>query len=229
MKLLGDYEKLVNAFLNKNYIFINYDELDLKNDKQVILRHDVDVSIDLALKMAILENNSNIQSTYFFLLSNLSYNLLADENIKKVKKIRKLGHNISLHFDLSIYQNPRKGFINEKKIFEDVFDENINIISIHQPTSAFLDNPENYFPIQNTYENKLLKKIVYFADSGGSFRYGSPLKSKAFQESKNIQLCIHPVWWMNSKKTVQKTIEEVSKSKSDNFIKHIKSTIKTFN
>ena len=76
---------------------------------------------------------------------------------------------------------------------------------------------------------EIIKKIAYFADSGGSFRYGSPLKSKAFQESKNIQLCIHPVWWMNSKKTVQKTIEEVLKNKSDNFIKHIKSTIKTFN
>ena len=81
MTLLGDYEKFVNAFLDKNYLFISYDELDLKNDKQVILRHDVDVSIDLALKMAILENNSNVKSTYFFLLSNLSYNLLADGTI----------------------------------------------------------------------------------------------------------------------------------------------------
>ncbi len=162
MTLLGDYEKFVNAFLDKNYLFISYDELDLKNDKQVILRHDVDVSIDLALKMAILENNSNVKATYFFLLSNLSYNLLADENIKKVKKIRELGHNISLHFDLSIYKNPRKSFIKEKKIFEDVFDENINIISIHQPTKAFLSNPENYFSIQNTYENKLLKKNCLF-------------------------------------------------------------------
>jgi hypothetical protein len=229
MTLLGDYEKFVNAFLDKNYIFISYDELDLKNDKQVILRHDVDVSIDLALKMAILENNSNVKSTYFFLLSNLSYNLLADENIKKVKKIRELGHNISLHFDLSIYQNPRKGFLYEKKIFEDVFGENIDIVSIHRPTKDFLNNPEDYFPIQNTYENKLLKKIVYFADSGGSFRYGSPLESKTFQECQNIQLCIHPIWWINSKKTVQENIEQILKNKSDNYINHIKKTIKTFN
>ena len=45
---------------------------------------------------------------------------------------------------------------------------------------------------------------------------------------KNIQLGIHPVWWIESEKNVSKTIEKVLKYKSINYRDHIKNTIKTF-
>ena len=40
-----------------------------------------------------------------FLLSNNSYNLISDKNKKLLIKIRELGHKISLHFDMMIYDN----------------------------------------------------------------------------------------------------------------------------
>ena len=40
------------------------------SDKDVILRHDVDASLEAALKMAELENKINVSSTYFILLSS---------------------------------------------------------------------------------------------------------------------------------------------------------------
>ena len=50
-----------------------------------------------------------------------------------------------------------------------------------------LENPENYFPITNTYEKKLTKNIKYISDSGGTFRYGHPLESETFLNFENIQ------------------------------------------
>ncbi|OUW96535.1 MAG: hypothetical protein CBD97_01395 [Pelagibacteraceae bacterium TMED237] len=226
--LIGNYKTFLKKFIDANYKFIKFNELDINDNRQIILRHDVDISIDLALKMAHIENDLNVSSTYFFLLTNDSYNLLCDKNIAQVKKIKDLGHEISLHFDLSIYNNPKSGFILEMEIFNKVFDEKIYITSIHRPKKVFLNKPDQYFIIPNTYEKKLNENAKYFADSGGHFRFGNPIDSEEFILGKNIQLGIHPVWWIESEKNVSKTIEKVLKYKSINYRNHIKNTIKTF-
>ena len=225
---LKNYKNFLNKFLDNKYEFIFFNEFKEKSVNKIILRHDVDLDIDLALKMAEIENSLGLKSIYFFLLTNQSYNLISDSNIKKVTGIKKLGHQISLHFDLSIYDNPKKGFAMEKKIFNNVFNEDMYITSIHRPNSSFLANPENFFEISNTYEKKYIKKIAYFADSGGSFRFGNPLKSKEFLDNKNIQLCIHPIWWINSYENVNLTLENNLVKKSIENKVHFKKTIKSF-
>ena len=226
--LIGDYKIFIKKFISKSYNFINFNQLDVNDNRQIILRHDVDISIDLALKMAYIENDLNISSTYFFLLTNESYNLLSDKNIAKVRRIKELGHEISLHFDLSIYSDPKSGFIFEMEIFNKVFDEKIYITSIHRPNENFLNKPDKYFTIPNTYEKKLTENAKYFADSGGNFRFGNPIDSEEFNSGENVQIGIHPIWWIESEKNVSKTIEKVLKNKSIKYRDHIKNTIKTF-
>jgi len=226
--LIGDYRTFIKKFIDNNYRFIKFKELNGSDNRQIILRHDVDISIELALRMAQIENDLNISSIYFFLLTSKSYNLLSNENIANVKKIKKLGHEVSLHFDLSFYDNPKSGFLFEMEIFNKVFNESIYITSIHQPNKDFLNNPEEYFSVPNTYEKKLVESTKYFADSGGHFRFGNPLDSKEFSSGSNIQLGIHPVWWIESKKNVSDTIEKVLENKAKKYRDHIKETIKTF-
>lgn len=64
--------------------------------KNIIIKHDVEDKIDLALKSAILENELGIQSIYyvhgFFLDSDYSIDIL--------KKISQLGHVIGYHYDV---------------------------------------------------------------------------------------------------------------------------------
>ena len=38
-------------------------------DKQILLRHDVDLSLDHALDMALLEKDNDIHATYYILLT----------------------------------------------------------------------------------------------------------------------------------------------------------------
>ena len=76
------------------------------SDKDVILRHDVDASLEAALKMAELENKINVSSTYFILLSSEFYNPFTLESSKIIKKILKLGHKLGLHYnELFIIEN----------------------------------------------------------------------------------------------------------------------------
>ena len=65
-----------------------------KKNKFLVVRHDVDFSLDKALEMAELEAKQNISATYFILLHSQYYNALSEQNIKKIKKFIKLEHEI---------------------------------------------------------------------------------------------------------------------------------------
>lgn len=222
------YESLLERFLDKSYKFIFFPELKIREKSQIILRHDVDLDLDLALQMAIIENSLGIKSTYFFLLRTDSYNLISDTSHDIVYQIKELGHSVSLHFDMLLYENVKDGLHKEKDIFSHYFKTEVDIISIHRPTDNFLKNPESYFNVENTYEKKYLKNIQYFADSGGSFRFGYPTQSSAFKNNDNIQLLIHPVWWIIDGNDVKNKVNKVINVKSKKLGVHFKKNIKTF-
>ena len=222
------YESLLERFLDKSYKFIFFPELKIREKSQIILRHDVDLDLDLALQMAIIENSLGIKSTYFFLLRTDSYNLISDTSHDIVYQIKELGHSVSLHFDMLLYENVKDGLHKEKDIFSHYFKTEVDIISIHRPTYNFLKNPESYFNVENTYEKKYLKNIQYFADSGGSFRFGYPTQSSAFKNNDNIQLLIHPVWWIIDGNDVKNKVNKVINVKSKKLGVHFKKNIKTF-
>ncbi|MAR62460.1 MAG: hypothetical protein CMC45_01100 [Flavobacteriaceae bacterium] len=227
--LFENYSSFIEKFHKKGYKSYFFEEFDNKKNNQLIIRHDIDLDIDLALEIAQIENAINAKSTYFFLIRSESYNLLSIENIEKVKKIRDLGHKISIHFDLMIYKDVHEGLNKEIEIFENFFDEKIEIISIHRPNKDFLNNPENFFNVRTSYENKFTKdNISYFADSSGLFRFGNPLDSLDFKENQNIQLLTHPVWWTTNQNDVNSCVESVIENKNIKIREHFQKNIKTF-
>ncbi len=127
------------------------------NSKTLFLRHDVDFSIDFAHSLAKFEFNQNVQSTYFFMLTSNMYNLFSNYNRTLVKNIAEMGHKISLHFDPSAYESLEK-FLDEKKIFENTFEINIEIVSIHRPRLFLNDNNINLSGIAQTYQDIYFKK-----------------------------------------------------------------------
>ncbi|MDC3287648.1 hypothetical protein OAV00_01785 [Candidatus Marinimicrobia bacterium] len=226
--IFENYESLLERFLNKSYKFIFFPELQIEENRQIILRHDVDLDLDLAFQMAKIENSLGIKSTYFFLLRTDSYNLISDTSADILYKFKELGHSVSLHFDMLLYENIKDGLEKEREIFAYYFDTEINIISIHRPNDEFLKNPEGYFNVENTYEKMYSKDIQYFSDSEGSFRFGYPTNSNAFENNKNIQLLIHPVWWTTNGNNVINTVNKVIYKKSKKLELHFKKNIKTF-
>jgi hypothetical protein len=192
-KLQKEYVNLINKFKNKGYDFKTFDKY--KNSSSVILRHDIDFSLDSALTLAKWNSQEEITATFFFMVSSFSYNLMQNEEKDKVNAIKELNQRISLHFDPTAYKDLKKGFSIEKSLFEALFNEKIEVFSVHRP-GDFLKNPNITLDFcKNTYDHKFQKKMKYFSDSGGEFKYGEPWNSKEFNENKNIQLLIHPIWW----------------------------------
>lgn len=191
--MLDNYLDFIDAFQNAGYKFQKFND-NISNQNSILLRHDIDFDCELAYEMAIIESQKSIVSSYFFLLSSNSYNLFSKTNMNYVKQISSLGHDISLHFDSTIYDNIEIGLRHEIEVFEKLFSVKINTISLHRPSKEFFGL--HLFPnIQSTYEKRFFNEISYFADSGGLWRYGSPIQSSAFFEKKSMQVLIHPIWW----------------------------------
>ena len=60
-------------------------------------RHDVDLSLDAALRMAELEADAGAHATYFLMTERVFYNLDSAEGERALARLRELGHRVGLH------------------------------------------------------------------------------------------------------------------------------------
>ena len=195
---LGSYEELITAFLANGYQ-TQFFSSEIKPERQLLLRHDVDFDCGYAAEIASIENNLGVKATYFFLLTSDSYNLLSKRNARIVSEIKNSGHQISLHFDPLIYgEDFLQGFQLERDIFEKNFETELKTISIHRPNDFFLNFDETLDGVEHTYQKKYFHDIKYISDSQGVFRFGHPFDSEAFKAKKSIHLLIHPIWWQGA-------------------------------
>lgn len=194
-KYLGSYEDLIKAFIENGYETKLFDS-SIEPKNHLILRHDIDFDCQYANEIACVENSLGVKASYFFLLTNDSYNLLSQKNKSRVFDIKEKGHRISLHFDPIVYgADFLEGFRYEREVFERTFQTKIEIVSIHRPTEFFLNYDEKLDDVEHTYQKKYFKDLKYMSDSGGNFRFGHPLEDEDFARKNSIQLLIHPIWW----------------------------------
>ena len=190
---LYNYLNLIKSFKNIGYHFRGFDD-EIQKNGDLLLRHDVDFDVSLALKLAEHESRIEVSSTYFFLIRSDSYNILSPQNFESIQQIKDLGHHISLHFDPLIYEDYLKGLENELDIFSKLFGFRPKVISIHRPNDDFLNGVP--LGVAHTYERRFFKEIKYISDSGGKFKFGHPLDSEAFLRRESIHLLLHPIWWV---------------------------------
>lgn len=73
------------------------DILENKTNKQfIVLKHDVETNVDRALKLAAIEAKHGIKGSYYV----QAYLLESKTNIKLLKEIQDLGHEVSYHYDV---------------------------------------------------------------------------------------------------------------------------------
>lgn len=118
-----------------------------------------------------------------------------------------MGHNIGLHFDPTRHKDTESGLKKEIAIMEDNFDLKIDIISLHRPSETYIGNDQPIAGYDHTYRSEFVKKIAYYSDSGGSFKFGHPLDSCEFHQRKSMQLLTHPIWWTLKGYSAQEVME----------------------
>lgn len=192
--MFGDdsFRDLVSGFRGNGYEFRTFD--DFEAERSVVLRHDIDFSVDLAHAMARTEAELGVRATYFFMLSSNAYNLLSQHNRRLVREIVAMGHVASLHFDPDIHADVDAGFVEECAAIAPLTGP-VSIVSLHRPGDFLIDNNRALPGARHTYEDRYFRELKYVSDSGGSFSHGHPLETEAFEAGRSIHLLLHPIWW----------------------------------
>lgn len=167
------------------------------NKKDVILRHDVDVSLRSALKIAQIENKLEIESTFFILFHAELYNPFNVDSLKIIKEIVKLDHKIGLHYNGGFYtQNnlePSESIKKELELMEQHFDTPVRVISAHDPGVSkqfILHLPKG---VLNAYSDEFIKNRKYVSDSVQNWREDCFCQN--FSKYDEMQILTHPIWW----------------------------------
>lgn len=162
----------------------------------LILRHDVDCSLEYAFRLSRIEKRNSVLSTYHILLNSDLYNPLSKASVEIITKMYNDGFEIGLHFDPIVYGNLSeeeliKKLRNEITIIESVYNFKIESYSLHNPSmhGIFL----GYREIINAYDPEIFSEDSYISDSMFSFRGKNPLEYIKKSENQRIQFLIHPI------------------------------------
>lgn len=195
---LDYYESLINQLIDKGYQITDFEELQPQK-RQLILRHDIDMSIEAAVAMAERENSIGVASTYFVLLRTEFYNIFSRRSTNQLQCILSLGHKIGLHFDASPGSESKSELINsvihECEVLASHLGNAIRVFSLHRPISGMIQNGFKVKGRINTYDPRFFDDIGYCSDSRGDWYHGHPLEHPAIMNGTALQLLTHPIWW----------------------------------
>jgi hypothetical protein len=226
---LSNYRKLLILASDK-YTFHFFDE-QYKN-KSILLRHDLEFSVPIALEMAQVEADLGIKATYFIQLHSEFYNTLEKATVKSILKIQKLGHQIGLHFDSHFWniedEAQLEGKITfDKEVLEGYIDSKLRAFSFHNNTEFTLScRKEKYAGLFNVYSNYFRKHYAYNADSLGYWRF-ERLEDRLREGKEDaIQVLIHDGMWQQEvlppRQRVFKIIDENAERLKNIYDSHLK-------
>jgi hypothetical protein len=195
---IENYHLIIKKIIDRGYKFVKYPQegnTKISGTKEVLLRHDIDFSLSAAGQIAQQDYNLQVQSVFFVYLNSPFYNILFEDDKKRIDEIMELGHEVALHFDERINIDISKEIDILTKIFPGV---RTDFISLHRPkidqqTKTLIKSDVIPEYIKTTYDNEFFKHIEYISDSRCNFdetRLDAILNS-----ARSFQLLLHPVWW----------------------------------
>jgi hypothetical protein len=195
------YAHILRTAQGSGYHFGTYAALETASRPTCVLRHDVDYTPERALAFGEIEHRLGIRSYYFVLINSAIYNLREDRHYRVFQALKKMGHEIGLHFDLSwdpdvAFDDIPRQCDREKAILRTLTDiEPCSIISFHNPhkfTDVILN--QAVAGMEHTYEKRYFTDTKYLSDSQGWYE-GCPCRVFSEKRYPKIQLLLHPYLW----------------------------------
>ena len=162
----------------------------------MILRHDVDVSLDYAIEMARAEHDLGVASSYFILPFNDFYNPFSPAGRSQVRTLTELGHEVGLHWDSSLYSGSAEAveaaFRRDLETLQDVVGQAVVSASQHVPIDTPAVDVERFIA-NEAYSDRFRERFAYVSDSCMQWRQHRPVDLVA--RGVEIQFLAHPIWW----------------------------------
>lgn len=180
----------------------------------VVVRHDVDLSVGDARRMAELEADRGLTTTYCFLLTSGLYNALEREKREQIRQIEALGHEVALHFSTHEYwardEEPEDDALSarideELTVLDTIVSGTTETVSFHAPPNWVLNRELG--GVRNAYSPKYFEEMRYVADSGQRWRRSPPVVDEF---GASAQVLTHPGLWSQSDGTFEQRVERAT-------------------
>jgi hypothetical protein len=199
---LEHYRELLGAARAGGYRWATFEREPQAGD--LLVRHDVDLSLEAALTLARLEREEGVRATYFLMTESVFYNLDSEHGRAALRELRSLGHAVGLH---AVYPRASR---------DDRFDA---VIAWHNPDPEYVNEPVSGFV--NVMQPPWFTKGRYRSDSNQHWREGCPheeLRDGAFEW---LQLLTHPEIWVYEGATMRETMESMLDSLRGEWLEHL--------
>ena len=184
---LGHYDELLTAAKAGGYRFAFFDAEPRAGD--LLLRHDVDLSLDAALRLAELESRAEAPATYFLMTRSVFYNLASPDGERALARLRELGHRVGLH---AVWPDAE---------LDDRFD---GVVAWHNPDPEYMCAPLD--GAVNVMQAPFFDPEHYRSDSNQRWRHGCPHEELAAGRFEWLQLLTHPEIWAYPGATMRETM-----------------------
>jgi hypothetical protein len=184
---LDHYRELLAGAHSGGYRFCFFDHEPQAGD--LFLRHDVDLSLDAALRLAELEAELEVPATYFLMTRSVFYNLLSPEGDAALSRLRSLGHAVGLHA------------VHPHVDADERFDQ---VLAWHNPVPETMTDEVR--GLENVMGERFFRRDHYRSDSNAHWRSGCPHDELADGEFDWLQLLTHPEIWVYPGATMGQTM-----------------------
>lgn len=208
------YSALLANAQRAGYRFVGFDAISdcAAAGGRFLLRHDVDADVEAALRMGREEARLGVRATYFVMLRSPCYNLMSRWCQRAVEELVALGHQVGLHFDQG-FDDGRTATATmasatireEAEWLERLFRTSVHAVSFHQPSVVALPAGIDCGTRVNTYDLVRLADFRYISDSNRTLALLNPAAGVSENGTalaqlypQDIQLLVHPMWWVHS-------------------------------
>ena len=203
------YRGLLQLLRENKYTFTNYHEYEA-HQRCVILRHDIDNSISQAVRLAEVEAEAGVRSTWFLLLRTDFYNPASASSLKGLRYMQGMGHEIGLHFDEALYpgetlEQIAGRILHEKDILSDILQVPVTTVSMHRPSKAMLAANLQINGMVNSYGQTFFNDFKYLSDS--RCRWREPVEHIVRSgEYDRLHILTHAFWYHEQEQNLTESV-----------------------
>lgn len=205
------YRELLALLREYGYTICDYHNY-AQADRSVIIRHDIDFQIEKAVRMAEIEKETGVSSTYFVLVSSNFFNIFSKRNQDCLKQICNMGHEVGLHFDEVKYDVGQTDLVRameqEAALLEKCLGREVRSLSMHRPSRTTLEADYKVAGgrIVNSYGAEFFHRHKYVSDSRRNWREDVTGIIKS-GEYDRLHVLTHPFWYDEEEQSASEALK----------------------
>lgn len=188
--------------------YMDYTQVEKDTSEFVLMRHDIEFSIERAFAMAELEAENGICSTYLVQITNNAYNAFSQKNLMLLEQMCDMGHHVGLHFHmggLTELSQIMEEIPKQAEILSKMLRRPVDRFSFHRPQVEVLRANLQISGLVNLYDKRFFTfsenadkeenlDVKYISDSRHQWNFGMP-NCETLHRYKKVHLLVHPYSW----------------------------------